>query len=92
MTGGFIGLISGIAGIGGGIFLAPAPAHAVLNSPNAQIARSTDVALRRSTPAFNPDVKAIQVHTEQFLKKVDLHCISECDRNIPKNMEVCSDS
>lgn len=43
-----------------GISLAPAPAHAVLNSPNAQIARSTDVALRRSTPAFNPDVKAIQ--------------------------------
>lgn len=36
------------------------PALAVLNSPNAQIARSPDAALRRATPAFNPDVLAVQ--------------------------------
>jgi hypothetical protein len=30
------------------------PAVAVLNSPNAQVARTVDAALRRSIPAFNP--------------------------------------
>ncbi|GLC36069.1 hypothetical protein PLESTF_000972600 [Pleodorina starrii] len=40
------------------------PALAVLNSPNAQIARSVDAALRRSIPAFNPDVKTIQKSLE----------------------------
>ena len=49
-----------------GTFLTPSPAHAVLNSPNAQIARSTDVALRRSTPAFNSDVKAVQDALEEI--------------------------
>lgn len=32
------------------------PAYALLNSPNAQIARSVDAALRRSIPAFNSEV------------------------------------
>jgi hypothetical protein len=35
-------------------------AEAVLNLPNAQIARSPDAALRRATPAFNAEVKTVQ--------------------------------
>ena len=42
------------------------PAHAVLNSPNAQIARTPDSALRRAIPAFNPDVKSIQKSLEDI--------------------------
>lgn len=53
-----------------GTSLAPSPAHAVLNSPNAQIARSTDVALRRATPAFNADVKAVQDSLEDIQFKL----------------------
>ena len=40
------------------------PAAAVLNSPNAQIARSVDAALRRSIPAFNPTVAGVQRNLE----------------------------
>lgn len=40
------------------------PAAAVLNSPNAQIARSVDAALRRSIPAFNPAVAGVQRNME----------------------------
>jgi hypothetical protein len=43
-----------------GSLMSPPAADAILNSPNAQIARSTDAALRRATPAFNPEVKAVQ--------------------------------
>ena len=42
------------------MLLAPVEAaQAVLNSPNAQIARSPDAALRRSIPAFNPTVRGV---------------------------------
>lgn len=44
--------------------VAPMRAEAVLNSPNAQIARTVDAALRRSTPAFNAQVKDIQERLE----------------------------
>jgi len=40
--------------------LAPPPASAVLNSPNARLPRSADAALRRSIPALNPDVRRAQ--------------------------------
>jgi hypothetical protein len=59
-----------------GIGLTPspydAPALAVLVSPNAQIARSADAALRRATPAFNDDVKTAQRKLEdiQFLLRI----------------------
>lgn len=48
------------------LLLGPAvqPSAAVLNSPNAQIARSVDAALRRSIPAFNPSVAQIQKELE----------------------------
>lgn len=39
-------------------------AHAALRSPNAQIARTADAALRRATPAANASVKAIQSKVE----------------------------
>jgi cyclophilin family peptidyl-prolyl cis-trans isomerase len=42
------------------------PAHAVLNSPNAQIARTPESALRRAIPAFNSDVKGIQKSLEDI--------------------------
>lgn len=38
----------------------PPPSHALLNSPNAQIPRTVDAALRRSIPAFNEDVAKVQ--------------------------------
>ena len=48
------------------------PAAAVLNSPNAQIARTAESALRRATPAFNEDVKTVQRKLEdvQFLLRI----------------------
>ena len=46
--------------------LQPGPSHAVLNSPNAQIARSPEAALRRATPAFNADVKTVQRKIEDI--------------------------
>ncbi|KAG2496893.1 hypothetical protein HYH03_004901 [Edaphochlamys debaryana] len=48
------------------------PAFAVLNSPNAQIPRSPDAALRRAIPAFNPEVKRIQKNLEdvQYLMRI----------------------
>jgi hypothetical protein len=39
----------------------PPPAAAVLNSPNAQIARSADVALRRAIPGNNGYMRSVQV-------------------------------
>ncbi len=35
-------------------------AAAVLNSPNSQIPRTVDAALRRSIPAFNAEVRRVQ--------------------------------
>ncbi|GAX77222.1 hypothetical protein CEUSTIGMA_g4668.t1 [Chlamydomonas eustigma] len=48
------------------------PAHAILSSPNAQIARTVDAALRRSIPAFNPDVAKVQSSLEdiQYLLRI----------------------
>ncbi|KAF6262263.1 permease family-domain-containing protein [Scenedesmus sp. NREL 46B-D3] len=42
------------------------PALAVLNSPNARIPRTVDAALRRSIPAFNPEVQAMQKTLENI--------------------------
>ncbi|EFN58901.1 hypothetical protein CHLNCDRAFT_140837 [Chlorella variabilis] len=44
--------------------VAPLPAAAVLNSPIASVPRSADVALRRSIPAFNQDVRTVQSRLE----------------------------
>lgn len=46
--------------LGGQLALPSPPAAAVLISPNAQIPRTVDAALRRSIPAFNKDVRSIQ--------------------------------
>lgn len=46
--------------------VAPPQAEAILNSPNAQIARTVDAALRRSTPAFNEQVKDVQDKLENI--------------------------
>ena len=46
------------------------PAQAVLNSPNAQIPRSVDSALRRSIPAFNGEVKELQGALEDITFKL----------------------
>lgn len=43
---------------------APPPAEAVLNNPRAPVARTADVALRRSIPAFNTDVREVQNRLE----------------------------
>jgi hypothetical protein len=42
----------------------PLPAYALLKSPNSQIPRTVDAALRRSIPAFNQDVRGIQMELE----------------------------
>ncbi|PNH03265.1 Peptidyl-prolyl cis-trans isomerase CYP37, chloroplastic [Tetrabaena socialis] len=47
--------------LGGG-----SPADAVLSSPNAKISRTVDSALRRSIPAFNPEVKVVQDQLERI--------------------------
>ena len=39
---------------------APPPADAVMALPRGQLPRTAEIALRRSIPAFNPDVKDIQ--------------------------------
>lgn len=44
----------------------PDSSKAVLKSPNAQIARTVDAALRRSIPAFNSEVKDIQQSMEDI--------------------------
>ena len=49
---------------------APGPAAALLNSPNAQIPRSAEAALRRSIPAFNGDVREIQSTLERVAFKL----------------------
>lgn len=45
-------------------------AQAVLNSPNANIPRTVDSALRRSIPAFNEDVLSIQKRLEDIAYKL----------------------
>jgi cyclophilin family peptidyl-prolyl cis-trans isomerase len=52
--------------------LAPQPANALLSSPNARIPRTAEAALRRSIPAFNPDVLAVQKRVENvaFLLRI----------------------
>lgn len=40
------------------------PAAAVLSMPRGQLPRTAEIALRRSIPAYNPDVKAIQDQLE----------------------------
>lgn len=42
------------------------PSWAVLNSPNARIPRTAEAALRRSIPAFNPEVATIQKKLEDI--------------------------
>ncbi|KAL4534491.1 hypothetical protein Ndes2526A_g05386 [Nannochloris sp. 'desiccata'] len=46
------------------------PAEALLNSPAARIPRTPEAALRRSIPAFNQDVKAIQKELESIQYKL----------------------
>lgn len=48
----------------------PLPAEAVLANPRAPVARSADVALRRSIPAFNADVAAVQERLEAVAFKL----------------------
>ncbi|KAL3148618.1 hypothetical protein ABBQ38_014044 [Trebouxia sp. C0009 RCD-2024] len=50
--------------------VSPPAASALLNSPNAQIPRSVDAALRRSIPAFNKDVKDMQARLEDVAFKL----------------------
>jgi hypothetical protein len=52
--------------IAASLLLTPPDAHAVLKNPNAQIARSSDAALRRSIPAFNSEVKRLQSSMEDI--------------------------
>ena len=52
------------------MMVAPLPALAVLNSPRVPVARSADVALRRSIPAFNDDVATIQSKLESIQFKL----------------------
>lgn len=62
------------AGIAAAALLAlgalPSPAEAVLANPRAPVARSADVALRRSIPAFNADVAAVQERLEAVAFKL----------------------
>ncbi|KAL0044523.1 hypothetical protein WJX82_011108 [Trebouxia sp. C0006] len=53
-----------------GEFASPPPSSALLTSPNAQIPRSVDAALRRSIPAFNRDVKDVQNRMEDVSFKL----------------------
>jgi cyclophilin family peptidyl-prolyl cis-trans isomerase len=46
------------------------PAEALLNSPAARVPRTPEAALRRSIPAFNQDVKAIQKELESIQYKL----------------------
>lgn len=48
----------------------PQPSAAVLKSPNASIPRTVDAALRRSIPAFNANVEALQDTLEQVQFKL----------------------
>ncbi len=48
----------------------PPPAEAVLANPRAPVARSADVALRRSIPAFNADVAEVQERLEAVAFKL----------------------
>lgn len=52
------------------LLMNPNPANAILNSPNAQIPRTPEAALRRSIPAFNADVRRIQDKLEDAAFKL----------------------
>jgi len=59
-------LAAAIAGAALGLqVVLPLPVAAVLNSPNVQIPRSADAALRRSIPPFNPVAADIQKKMEE---------------------------
>jgi hypothetical protein len=63
----------GLAAAAAAALLALGPAldaSALLNSPNAQIPRTVDAALRRAIPAFNPDVRALQDSLESIAFKL----------------------
>eukprot|EP00879_Flechtneria_rotunda_P006328 GHRR01006651.1.p1 GENE.GHRR01006651.1~~GHRR01006651.1.p1 ORF type:complete len:427 (+),score=169.90 GHRR01006651.1:312-1592(+) len=49
-----------------GQLLTAVPSWAVLNSPNAKIPRTVEAALRRSIPAFNRELEAIQRNLENI--------------------------
>eukprot|EP00892_Ulva_mutabilis_P007573 jgi/Ulvmu1/5188/UM021_0205.1 len=72
----------------------PLEAQAVLNSPNAQIARTVDAALRRSTPAFNAHVKEIQDKLEniQFQLRIPQRKPwGGMSRNVRESLDLVSD-
>lgn len=50
--------------------VSPPPADAILANPRAPVARSADVALRRSIPAFNRDVSEVQTKLEAIAFKL----------------------
>ena len=52
------------------VVMTPLPGAAVLSSPVLQVARTADVALRRSIPAFNEDVLYIQTKLESIQYKL----------------------
>lgn len=57
------------------------PAEAVLNNPRAPVPRSADVALRRSIPAFNQDVREVQTRLEvrtRLLGSLRMHQLCCC--------------
>lgn len=56
----------------------PPPAEAVLANPRAAVARSADVALRRSIPAFNADVAAVQERLEAVAFKLRIPQVGWC--------------
>ena len=54
--------LAGTLSVAAALLLSPVqPAQALLNSPNATIARTVDAALRRAIPAFNSDIRQAQV-------------------------------
>lgn len=56
--------LAAAAVLAAGGLAAPPPASALLANPRAPVPRSADVALRRSIPAFNPDVATVQEKLE----------------------------
>lgn len=56
--------LAAAAVLAAGALAGPPPAAALLANPRAPVPRSADVALRRSIPAFNPDVAEVQEKLE----------------------------
>lgn len=56
--------LAAAAVLAAGSLAGPPPAAALLANPRAPVARSADVALRRSIPAFNSDVATVQEKLE----------------------------